>query len=511
MHITYGMKMKTGIILSLVAAFALIISCGEDSTGPSGPDVTSSTLSLEFTGDSSKAGENSATGISSHTALSIAASREDETDSKGVCEVTASWTICGEAAFKSYVLYRSESPGISSDPSSATVLRVISDVNESEYVDSDVEWTTQYYYALQTTDTNDNGVWSNEDSISTSGEAPTASVLSADSVVSSFVDLYWSSCPDDDFDSYRLYRSQTPNIQSDTSYAERICTVSQAWDTTYTDDDVTPDFTYYYALMTTNNKDLSSWSNEITVYVDSTGGVLPNVSGLAIDPASIGRDVVLTWTAMADVDGYKVWFKATSGADWAEVGDVPTNDFTHTASSAGYYAVTAYKGTSSSAGYSNEVSTMPNQIMPTYTIWDNHAPADEHSAFIFGATAGTTGLAPSTSFIQDIYCYDGGWTQSPCGFYSGDIAPFGNGNHTDMNDAGSIFGYPTGAWWITGYILPGDVIFCELSDGHYVKVYISSVPEHPTQPAAHGIEFYYDYQPIEGLYLFTTESTKTDM
>ncbi len=488
------MIMKAGIFLSLIAAFVLVISCGEESTGPSGPDITPSTLSVEFTGDSSKIGEDD--------------TRAVDINSKGNCEVTASWTICGEAAFKSYILYRSESPGISSDPSAATILRVISDVNKSEYVDSTVDWTTQYYYALQTTDINDNGVWSNEDSISTPGTAPTASILSADSVVSSLVDLYWSQCPDDDFDSYRLYRSQTPNIQNDTSYAERICTISEAWDTTYTDDGVAPDFTYYYALMTANNKDIFSWSNEITVYIDSTGGVLPDVTGLAIDPASAGRDVVLSWTAMTDIDGYKVWFKAISGADWAEVGDVTTNDFTHTASSAGYYAVTAYKGTSSSAGYSNEVSTMPNQLITTYTIWDNHAPAYEHSGFIFGPTSGQTGLAPSTSFNQDIYCYDGGWPQSPCGFYSGDIAPFGNGNHTDMMDAGNVYGYPAGTnWWVTGYIIPGGVIFCGLSNGHYVKVYVQSVPEHPAQPAAHGIEFYYDYQPIEGLYLFTTESS----
>ena len=499
--------MRTGVILSLIAAFVLIFSCGEDSTGPSGADITPSTLSVEFTGDSSKVGDDDTPVTSSHTALSITASGENDTDSKGSCEVTASWTICGEAAFNSYILYRSESPGISSDPSSATILRVISDVNESEYVDSDAAWTTQYYYALQTTDANDNGVWSNEDSISTPGTAQTASILSADSVVSDFVDLYWSQCPDDDFDSYRLYRSQTPNIQNDTSYAERICTVSEAWDTTFTDDNVTPDFTYYYALMTTNNKYLFSWSNEITVYIDSTGGTLPNVAGLQIDQASIGRDVVLTWDAVSDVDGYYVYFRETPDDDWTQVGDVMETAFTHTAVSSGYYAVKAYKGTSTSADYSNVVDTMPNQIQATYTIWDNHAPVDEHSGFIFGATAGTTGLAPSSSFIQDIYCYDGNWPQSPCGFYSGDMPPFGNGNHTDMSAASSVFGYPTESWWVTGYIVPGDVIFCELSDGHYVKVYVQSVSQHTTQPIAHGIVFNYDYQPVEGLYLFTTESS----
>jgi hypothetical protein len=259
--------------------------------------------------------------------------------------------------------------------------------------------------------------------------------------------------------------------------------------------------------MTKNNKDLFGWSNEITVYIDSAGGTLPDVTGLQIDQASIGRDVVLTWIAVSDVDGYYVYFRETASTNWTQVGDVMETTFTHTATSSGYYSVKAYKGTSTSTNYSNIVDTMPNQIQATYTIWDNHAPADEHSGVIFGATVGQTGLAPSISFIQDIYCYDGGWTQSPCGFYSGDVAPFGNGNHTDMSAASSVFGYPTEFWWVTGYIVPGDVIFCELSEGHYVKVYINSVPQYPTQPAAYGIVFHYDYQPIEGLYLFTTESS----
>lgn len=236
------------------------------------------------------------------------------------------------------------------------------------------------------------------------------------------------------------------------------------------------------------------------------GGTLDDVAGVAIGTASAGRNVVLGWTALTDVDGYQVWFKATSSADWTEVGDVTTNAFTHTdANSAGYYVVTAYEGTNTSANNSNEVTTMPEQISATYTIWDNHAPVDEDSGFDFGETAGNT-RAVLSSTDYDIYCYDGGWTESPCGFYSGNVAPFGNGRPTDMSDAGSTYAYPTGSWWVTGYILAGDVIFAELEDGHFVKVYVSAIPQHSTQPASHGITFYYDYQKIEGLYLFTTES-----
>jgi YVTN family beta-propeller protein len=45
-------------------------------------------------------------------------------------------------------------------------------VNTFEYIDSGVDWATMYYYALRTTDINDNSVWSNEDSVATPGLMP---------------------------------------------------------------------------------------------------------------------------------------------------------------------------------------------------------------------------------------------------------------------------------------------------------------------------------------------------
>jgi len=238
-------------------------------------------------------------------------------------------------------------------------------------------------------------------------------------------------------------------------------------------------------------------------------GTLEDVTGLAIGAASAGQDVVLNWNAVSvTVDGYAVYFRATDTADWTEVTTVTGTTYTHSAPSAGYYAVKAYEGTNYSTNNSNEVNTLPNQIQATYTVWDNHAPADEHSGFMFGETAGTTGLASSTSFDQDVYCYDGNWTQSPCGFYSGNVAPFGNGFATNMIEAGSTYGYPSGSsWWQTGYLVAGDVIFGELDSDHYVKVYVQSIPQNSVQPLSYGVTFYYDYQPIEGLYLFTTESS----
>ena len=129
---------------------------------------------------------------------------------------------------------------------------------------------------------------------------------------------------------------------------------------------------------------------------------------------------------------------------------------------------------------------MPNEITTLYTIWDNHAPADEHSGFIFGETFGTTGFASSTTFIQDIYCFDGDWPQSPVGFYSCACPPFGNGNETTMFVWGSQgwtnYGAAPGEvydWWEMGYVVEDDVIFAHLHDDYFVKIFIIDVPQHP--------------------------------
>ncbi|MCD4701679.1 MAG: fibronectin type III domain-containing protein, partial [Candidatus Aegiribacteria sp.] len=103
-------------------------------------------------------------------------------------------------------------------------------------------------------------------------------------------------------------------------------------------------------------------------------GTLADVTGLAIGSSSAGRDVVLSWTAVSDVDGYYVYFRATTTADWTQVGDVTGTTYTHTASSAGYYTAKAYKGSDTSTNNSNVEDTMPFESS-TYTIYDNFSAA----------------------------------------------------------------------------------------------------------------------------------------
>ena len=251
--------MKTLMNVIITIALLLILACG-DSTGPSGSDLTPSTLSVSFTGGTGKAGPDGT------SYLSTSASGQNSTGTKSSCIVTASWTICTDPGFHSYVLYRSETEDISSDPSSAEIIGEFTVVNTTLYVDTDITWDTEYFYVLKNTDSGGDGVWSNEVSIITPEvEAPEPSVLSNQDVSWFDADLSWTKCPNPNFYSYRLYRSPAPNIEEDSTLAELICDLSWSYDTTYTDTTVLSSSTYYYALLTTNTESVSSWSNEIIV------------------------------------------------------------------------------------------------------------------------------------------------------------------------------------------------------------------------------------------------------
>jgi len=243
------------------------------------------------------------------------------------------------------------------------------------------------------------------------------------------------------------------------------------------------------------------------------GGTLPDVTGFAInETASGGTTVVLQWNAVTTdgtdaIDGYKIYFRADESGTWTEVGDVPdgTLTYSHAASSAGYYGILAYEGEDTSENYAT-VDDMPNLISSSYTIWNNHAPATAHSGFIFGATSGTTCLASQGG--HDMYCYDGGQGNLTW-LYSGDYGTFGGGNDTNFYEHASGYATPGSGPWNppAGPMAVGDVIFAELYDGYWVKIYVTALPHYTGGTTnAYGITFFYDFQPIEGLELFTTDS-----
>lgn len=247
------------------------------------------------------------------------------------------------------------------------------------------------------------------------------------------------------------------------------------------------------------------------------GGTLTTVQGLEIDNTSTGRTVVLTWAAITDeIDGYKIYFKADGAGSWVEGGTSTTTTFTHNAVVAGTYAVRAYNGDNYSENYSNEVSSMPNIVNVTYTIYDNYSPADKPSGFIFGATAGQTGMASSAGFVQDIYAYDESKGDDDVWLYSGNFGTYGNGNQSYFQTpASGVYGNcdPNGTWYSTSYQLytSDSVVFVELpyasGNSAYAKMYGLSVAPDPDSNNGTMVSFMYEYQGNDlGLTLFTSNS-----
>ncbi len=75
------------------------------------------------------------------------------------------WTAVPDADFASYTLYRSSSPDIRSNASSATVLIVVEDRNTTSYDDVDLTPGSLWYYALKVANEGGGTTWSNEVSV----------------------------------------------------------------------------------------------------------------------------------------------------------------------------------------------------------------------------------------------------------------------------------------------------------------------------------------------------------
>lgn len=251
---------------------------------------------------------------------------------------------------------------------------------------------------------------------------------------------------------------------------------------------------------------------------DSTDpeGDLAVVQDLQIDATSTGRTVVLVWSAVADVEGYKVYFKADASGNYVEAGEVTGTTYTHAASVAGEYSVMAYDGDNTSSGYATAVSTMPVMVTGTYQIYDNYAPADYHSGFIFGETSGQTGYASEPGFMQDIYAFDDSKGDADVSLYSGDAGTYGNGYDSNFQlPVGSAYGNcdPAGFNFGTSIelVTSDSVIFVELvydnSNNAYAKMYGMQITAEPTSNNGTEVSFMYEYQSTEyGFTLFTSDA-----
>ncbi len=96
--------------------------------------------------------------------------------------------------------------------------------------------------------------------------SPEPSVLSAQADTTEAIDLSWTRSTEGEeyFDRYVLYRSQSDSISADTTNATRLALITDQNDTTYSDEGLGWEASYYYALVTVSYIDGGrSWSNEV--------------------------------------------------------------------------------------------------------------------------------------------------------------------------------------------------------------------------------------------------------
>lgn len=162
-----------------------------------------------------------------------------------------------------------------------------------------------------------------------SGTNPTASTLTA-SVSSNTATLTWTQCPDDDFASYVVYRSETSGIAANPSGATLVATITVLGTLTHADNDLEWTTPYYYAIQTVDSSQLTAWSNEATITTpDSSGGGGGNaltcyqIQGQVDDSPYVGEDVIVTGIVTAGAgehlhdDGQYVTIEDASGGEWS--------------------------------------------------------------------------------------------------------------------------------------------------------------------------------------------------
>jgi len=143
-------------------------------------------------------------------------------------------------------------------------------------------------------------------------EPPTAVVLDTPvALTERAIALSWSRCNDYDFDRYRLYRSETPGVDT-AADRELIADISNQSETTYGDYGLEENTTYFYAVYVVDDIGLMAISNE------EAGRTLANDPPEAVELfepwAPDTTSIMLSWTQSDEDD-----FAAYELFSWEEI------------------------------------------------------------------------------------------------------------------------------------------------------------------------------------------------
>lgn len=161
-------------------------------------------------------------------------------------EIELSWTRSQAGDFARYLLFRSTSAGVSIEDE---LVQTIASASTNTHNDSDLEPSETYYYAVFTVDQSGLMGKSNEVAATTfENEAPEAVTLFISDDDSTSVSLGWTQSDADDFESYRIFRSTSSNVDINDD-DNLISVITNQTSNNYTDNNVNEGSLYYYVIV----------------------------------------------------------------------------------------------------------------------------------------------------------------------------------------------------------------------------------------------------------------------
>jgi fibronectin type 3 domain-containing protein len=246
-------------------------------------------------------------------------------------KVSLEWNSVTNAT--SYNVYRSSS-------SSGTYTKMLT-VSATSYTDSSLSNNTTYYYKVKAVNNSSESDYSSVATATTgsnNSDLDSPDDLTAESYGDDEITLDWDSV--DDAEYYYIYRS--------TSSSGTYDMIERVDETSYTDEDLRDDTTYYYKVKAYDGHDTSDFSSSAHA---STGDGSGNNDLDAPDDLTISDvshdSISLEWDSVSDADKYYVYRSDSSSGDYNRIAVVDDTDYTDDGlreDKTYYYKVKSYDG-----------------------------------------------------------------------------------------------------------------------------------------------------------------------
>ncbi|MCU0643151.1 MAG: fibronectin type III domain-containing protein, partial [bacterium] len=223
--------------------------------------------------------------------------------------LTLTWSKNQDDDFESYRIYRATAPN--AVDSTSFVAEIIYDQNIVNYEDTGLKEDTEYNYQIYVFDTDGKSAGSNKEKGRTNvNESPTAVTLLAPTPVensTTSLTLSWSKNADEDFKSYRIYRTETPQHVDSSSFLVEI--IYNQNTTSYENKNLTEGTEYNYRVYVFDEGGKSAGSNTAK---GKTNANEPPVPVTLLPPSPVGNSLTslsLTWSKNVDKDfaSYRIY------------------------------------------------------------------------------------------------------------------------------------------------------------------------------------------------------------